>query len=504
MKLQRLFFAGALVLASGVAQADVKLASVFSDDMVLPRDREVPIWGTADAGEAVSIESRGATAKAVAGADGRWMTKLPSRAASATPFEVSVRGKNTIVLKNVLQGDVWLSSGQSNMEWRVNAAKNAKEEIAAANYPNIRLFYVGHNIARTPQREVKSRWQVCTPETAAGFSAVAYYFGREVHQKSGVPIGLITASWGGTMAEPWTSAGVFENDADFKKITDGWAKNDETYATNKAAYDTALATWQAAADTAKAAGTAEPEGKPTPPRAPSDVQRPTVLFNGMIAPLTPFAIRGVIWYQGESNAWSGTHYGRLFPALITDWRTHFEQPNLPFYWVQLAGFQAPTDDPNNTGQWPALREAQDATLSLPNTGQALAIDIGEADIHPRNKQDVGRRLALVALRDVYKQDIVASGPRLEKVTPEGNTIRVSFTHSAGLKTRDGAAPTGFAISADGKKWVWAEAKIDGTSVVLSSPTVEKPIAARYAWQMMPVTNLINAADLPAAPFQAMK
>lgn len=637
----------ALCCFSGSARAEVKFHSVFSDNMVLQRDRPLPVWGRATAGEEVTISLADRKATTRADAQGNWKVKLQPMPVARELNLSATSGADVVRLKNVAVGDVYICSGQSNMEWSVGASNNPKEEIAAANYPDIRLLTVPKKVAPLPQQEFggKTMWQVCSPDTVARFSGVGYFFGRELHQKLGVPIGLINASWGGTIAETWTSrealtelgptyqerlarldeivaerakvpfdqaekewwqqsdAGTRETwqNADYDSaawptmhlpgaietaapnfdgivwfrrevtIPDEWAgkdlnlrlglidEQDMTYfngvpagwnssANAKRTYMIPAARvkagraviairvvdnggpggvlgnttgrgedlrlelkrdaakgislagpWQYQLSSAKAALTPFPQNWEGSPNQTS------VLFNGMISPLLPFAVRGAIWYQGESNAGNATAYRSLFPALIRDWRTQWnakqDGSEFGFYFVQLANFMARVEEPVQSG-WAELRDAQTSALSVPRTGMASAIEIGEAvDIHPRNKQDVGKRLALAAMAKEYGLDVEYSGPMFAAMTIRNNEVLVDFSHAAGLKTTDGAAPRAFAIAGENGKWVAANAQIEGEKVLLSSALVPEPKAVRYAWSNNPDVNLVNAAGLPANPFR---
>ena len=490
-----------------IASADVKLPAVLSDAMVLQQQQPVPIWGWADEGEKVSVTFGGQTQETTA-KDGKWKVMLTPLTASDKGAELTVTGKNKVTLKNILVGEVWLCSGQSNMEFVVRNAKDAAKDIAAANYPGIRLFTVGRSIKNEPADDTKASWQVCSPETVPGFSAVGYFFGRELHEKLKVPVGLIHASWGGTPAESWTAEKYLSDDPDLAGMLSGYKTKIAGYPAAKAKYEEAAAKWKAEADAAKKAGTKPPE-KPRPPAAPgNDPWQPTSLYNGMIAPVIPFAIKGSIWYQGESNAGRAYQYRKLLPAMIKSWRDAWAEGGvkgpMKFLIVQLANFQDPAKTPGDDA-WAELREAQTLTAAKPDNGMALAIDLADADnpkdIHPKNKQDVGKRLALVALGKFYGQDVVYQGPTYDSMKVDGDKITLTFKHAEGLKAEghDGKV-TGFAVAGQDKKWAWADGKIEGSTVVLTSP-VKDPVAVRYAWSTNPVTNLYNGAGLPAQPFR---
>lgn len=484
------------------ASAVVSTPSIFGDHMVLQQGKFLPVWGKADPGEKIRVTLGGKTRTVTACPGGKWMVKM-ARMTAGGPLELKIEGKaNTLTFTDVLVGEVWLGSGQSNMQWAVVDSSNSAEEIAAANHPYIRLFTVERTVATTPQDDCKGAWVVCTPETVPSFSAALYFFGRELHERLGnMPVGLIHTSWGGTPAESWTSRAALESDPDLKCIVENWDKKVAEYPAAKAAYDQALQAWQTAAEQAKAAGTPEPQ-KPGAPQGPESPWLASGLYNSMIAPLVPYAIQGAIWYQGESNAGRAYQYRKLFPAMITDWRNAWDQGPFSFYFVQLANFTDVLPDPAES-DWAELREAQTMTLSLKNTGMATIIDIGEAkDIHPKNKQDVGKRLALNALAKDYGKNVVWSGPMYKSMRTSGDKITLRFSQiDGGLAAREGETLKGFAIAGADKKFVWADAVIKGKKVVVSSPQVPKPVAVRYAWANNPVCNLINEAGLPASPFR---
>jgi len=464
------------------ATADVKLPPVLGSGMVLQRDLPVPVWGWADAGEKVSVSFAGQTKTSKAGDNGKWMVKLDPLKANDKPANLTITGSNKISLDNVLVGEVWICSGQSNMEWSIRASMNANEEITASDHPQIRLFNVpGHTTSSLPQEAGKGNWQVCSPKTSSGFSAVGYYFGRRLHKELEVPVGLIGSNWGGTRIEPWTTLAGFESVPQLSKI----ANQVKNYK----------------ADT-QVGG-----------------RSPSAIYNSMVHPLTPFAMRGGIWYQGESNGGEGVTYYHKKHALVNGWRKAFQNKDLGFYWVQLANFQLPKNNPAGGDGWAKIREAQTQALDIPHTGMAVAIDLADAhnprDIHPRNKQDVGGRLAQWALHQTYgKKDLVPTGPLYKSHKIKGNAIHLSFDHvgkglMVGKKTK--LEPTAevkdgklehFSIAGADKKWVWAEATIDGETVVVKSADVPKPIAVRYGFTMNPAkANLYNKDGIPASPFR---
>ncbi len=630
--------ASAIVLSVSFCRAEGPfLSPVFTDHMVLQRDRNDAVWGWAEPGEKVTVTIAGQSASAVAGADGRWQALLPPLPAGG-PHVMTVAGPETVTLQDILVGDVWICSGQSNMEWNVANSNDDAAEIAAANHPRIRSITLPHVTAAQPQTTFSSSgWQVCSPETAGDFTAVGYYFGRKLHEELEVPIGLIHTSWGGTIAEAWASREGLAPLGDFNAALaelerqsqaaaatadpqgDWFAKHDAGTKEGWSAEGFADEAWPAieqplqwegspvaelanfdgvvwfrralevpAAAAGREAvlhlgaiddddtvwlngrkigegegwnrprsykvpagllkagknvvavrvldhsgggglvGPAEPmklvagdvaiplhgpwrfkiaadlaKSAPFPRRTGGNPNVPTVLYNAMISPLLPYAIKGAIWYQGESNAGRAQQYRKVLPAVIGDWRKRFGQGDFPFYIVQLANFMPKQPQPGPS-EWAELREAQAMTgKNVPNSGIAVAIDIGDAaDIHPRNKQDVGKRLALQALAKTYGQDVVAAGPEFKAAKVEGGAIRLGFDSvGGGLVAKDGALK-GFSIAGEDRKFVWAEAKIDGETVLVSSPQVPQPVAVRYGWENNPDATLFNQAGLPAGPFRS--
>lgn len=493
----------AFLVWASISLADVTPHVLFADHMVLQQNASAPVWGTAADGEKVTVTLGDASATTNADSDGKWMVRLNTGSADGHAKTLTIKGKNTIVLKDVLLGEVWIGSGQSNMQWPVERAANPAQEIPAANYPNIRLFTVPRVTAGQPQPSVDGKWQACTPEIVPSFSAVLYYFGRQLHRDLDVPMGLIHTSWGGTPAESWTRREVLEANPILKGLVTRWDHQVANQPQRLAKYLKRCEKWIADADAAEAAGKPMPQPLPQWPKHDPRLSghRPTGLYNAMIHPLIPFAIKGSIWYQGESNAGRAWQYRTLFPAMITCWREDWGQGDFPFFFVQLANFRARQAEPGDN-DWAELREAQLKTLDLPNTGMAVIIDIGEAnDIHPKNKQDVGKRLALAARAKAYGERIVYSGPIYKSMKTDGNKVRLSFDHvGGGLVAKDDKLP-GFSIAGADRKFVWAEARIEGDAVVVSSDAVAKPVAVRYAWAINPVCSLYNAEGLPASPFR---
>ena len=486
-----------LLIAACALNAAVKLPALISGHMVLQQGMPVRIWGTADPGEGVRVDFQGQSVSVKAGANGKWSAWLKPLVA-AGPLEMTIAASNTITVKDVLVGEVWLGSGQSNMEFKLQQANNHDEEIARADYPMIHLFQVKRLVAEQPVDDVVGAWQVCSPASIKTFSAVEYFFGRHLQQNLHVPIGLIESDWGGTPAQSWTSHPALESDAALKYVLDEWDKALAAYPTNKQKYDTAIEQWNKNVADSRAAGKTPPN-RPPMPQGPGHQNTPAGLYNGMIAPLTPYAIRGVIWYQGESNANSDIHaynYRRLFGAMIEDWRNRWSEGDFPFYFVQLANYQT-------NGRWPVLRESQTETLRLANTGMAVITDIGESkDIHPKNKQDVGLRLALAARALTYHQPVEYAGPTFRIAVPEGSAMRVYMTHTDGMAARGGGEIKGFEIAGADGKYVPAMAKAEGNTLLVSCPDVSDPVAVRYAWADDPVANLVNQAGLPAGPFRS--
>lgn len=475
------------------ASAEVTLPTVLADHMVLQRGLPTHVWGMSASREAVTITFRSESRATTADDLGRWSVYF-SPGEAGGPYQMVVKATNTITLNDILVGDVWVASGQSNMEFPMRYADNAPAEIAAAKYPEIRFFRVDHHPSDFPQANVEAKtWTACTPETVADSSAVAYYFAREVQSKIHVPIGLIETFWGGTAAESWTSLPSLTADSALMPVFTARAATVAGESTTRLQrkHDEELADAQAKA-----------EGKPVPDRPwhpDFDAWAPSALFNGMIAPLTPFAIRGVIWYQGEAN--SGAEraplYARVFQTMIRDWRKAWGEGDFPFLFVQIANWNTPPEE-----LWPDVRDAQRQTLALRNTAMAVTIDIGDAvDIHPKNKHDVGVRLALAARALTYGEKLEWSGPLYRQVTPEEHALRVWFDHGNGLNAK-GATLTGFEVAGTDGKYSPAEAKIEGESVVVSSAAVPAPVSVRYGWAANPTCNLYNRAGLPASPFQA--
>ena len=523
MRISKAKVATVLVLCTlaigATAPAAVRLPKVFGDHMVLQRGMPVPVWGWAEKGQELTVTFAGQEKKATAGADGRWMVKLDALETSEKPATLTVtaggEGK-AIRLKDVLVGEVWIGSGQSNMEMGVGGCLEAGKVIKDAKYPKIRLFTVPKRPSGYPMDDVDGQWRACDPGSVGGFSAALYFFGLRIHKDVGVPVGLIHTSWGGTRIEPWTPPCGFKAVESLKGIVKQVADARARYDREMAASLGAIEGWLSRAKSAVARKGSIPPFPALPRHPLNSSGTPTGLYNGMVHPLIPFAFRGATWYQGESNGGEGMSYYEKKKALIGGWRELWGQGDFAFYFVQLANFQAPSRKPEGGDGWARVREAQTACLDIPHTGMAVIIDIGMAgNIHPKNKQDVGERLALWALaKDYGKKDLVYSGPQFKSMKVDGGKIVVSFDHVGGglmVGEKEGLAPTKevkdgelkqFAIAGADKKWVWAKAEIQGETVVVSSDEVAKPVAVRYAFSMNPEgCNLYNKEGLPAVPFR---
>jgi sialate O-acetylesterase len=458
----RLLLALCLVLPAQALRAEVRLPKVLGDHMVLQQAQPANIWGWADPGEKVVVEMVDSRAETTADDEGHWQVQIDPPAAGG-PYELHIVGENLLKLTDVLVGEVWVCSGQSNMQWSVRQALNPEQEISDAYFPLIRLFTVSRLPSPEPlddcQGPGQAGWNTVDGDSVAGFSAVGYFFGRELYRELGVPVGLINTSWGGTICEAWTSRPTLESDEDFAEILERAREFKQ--------------------------------GNPN---------QASVLFNGMIQPLIPFGIRGAIWYQGESNVSRAEQYAELFPAMIRDWRQNWGQGEFPFLFVQLAPFRYANRDPRECAE---LWEAQLRTLALPGTGMAVTTDIGNVkDIHPKNKQEVGRRLARWALAKTYDQDVVYSGPLYKGFTVEGSKVRIQFDHVAGgLMAKGDEALKYFEIAGEDENFVPATAVIDGDTVVVQCDQVEEPVAVRFAWTDTAEPNLFNTAGLPASPFR---
>lgn len=495
--------------------ADVKPSALFQDHAVLQRDKPVPVWGSADAGEKVTVTFAGQSLSTTADADGRWSVTLAPLPANATPATLTIAGNNTVTLSDIVVGEVWLASGQSNMEWIVNHTHDADLERRTARFPLIREIKVKKTTAAAPASTFQGEWRSAAPDTVGTFSAVAYAFAKDVHLALDVPVGIINSSWGGTPVEAWMSPAALDSDPAFAVVRERWQKTLADYPANKAAYDTELANWKAEKAAAEAAGERFTKMSPRAPNGPDSPHAPAALHNGMIAPLLPAALRGAIWYQGESNAGRASEYHALFSRMITGWRSDFAQGDFPFLWVQLAAFKSGRADAT---EWAFLREAQTKTLALPATGQAVIIDAGVSDfgdIHPRAKTPVGHRLARLALNRAYgDKSLVDSGPVFYGIEPipavvahdsapaQPAALRVLFTGGDGRVRQPAPTVTGFEIAGEDRVFHPADARLDNDSVIVSAAAVRSPVAVRYAWTNHPVAWLQDNLGLPVAPFRS--
>jgi sialate O-acetylesterase len=539
------------LIALSSLSADVTLPAIFNNHMVLQRDKPLAFWGWADAGEEVTVSTGASKVAVKADNDGEWQARLPAMKQGG-PHRIKIQGKNSIELTDVLVGEVWICSGQSNMEWSMAAIKNSGQEIENAEYPNIRLFHVPKVPSAKPALDVNAIWKPCTPQNVRGFSAVAYFFGRRLHKELNIPIGLIESAWGGTRIEPWTTPEGFaavdslkdflkpdpDREARFramrkaalnnivKKMKDHLpqekseedeleveAEEDELDALIPQPKDPQLDNarriekWLPLAEKALESNKPFPALKggwprgwpPLPPTSSASAGTPTALYNGMVYPLVPFSLRGAIWYQGESNLRDGMVYHEKMKALIAGWRHVWKDESMPFIFTQLAPFRYGNSNPELL---PRIWEAQAATLKVPHTGMAVITDIGNTrNIHPRNKQDVGARLALWALSKTYEKKLVYSGPLYHDMKIEQSRIKISFDHAAGLRSDDGKALTHFQVAGKDRAFADAIAVIEGDSIFVSSQTVAKPVAVRFGWHHEAEPNLINSAGLPASPFR---
>jgi sialate O-acetylesterase len=493
------------LIPAATLSSQVTLPRILGSHMVVQRDLPVHVWGMAAPGESVSVSFRGETRSIKAGALGRWSVYLPPGAAGG-PFQMTIRGTSsdsgakgesiapqTITLDDILVGDVWVASGQSNMEFTMHQAATADQDLPHADNPRIRLLIVKKRAADFPQDDIDTAgWQASSPDSARNFSAVAWYFAREIEQREGVPIGVIDSTWGGTVAEAWTRLTALGEDAALNPLFASRGRMIEQEPDDLLDAKR-MARLQAEA---KAAGKPAPEA---PWRPDPASWGPGNLWNGMIAPLTPFAIRGVIWYQGESNSKleRAPLYSRIFRTLIEDWRHEWGIGDFPFLFVQISNYKSDT-----TEDWAALREQQLRTLAVKNTAMAVTIDIGNPDdVHPTDKLDVGLRLARAARALSYGEAVEYSGPMFHQATPEGSSIRVWFDHAKGLNARGGEV-TGFEAAGSDGKFVPATGTIDGETVVVTSSSIAEPIAVRYGWANSPQCNLFNGEGLPASPFRA--
>ena len=529
----RFLLAASFLGGAASAFADVKMPAIFGDHMVLQQETVLPVWGTAAPGESVTVTVGSKTARATAAADGVWRVELPAFPAGSPATTMTVAGKNTLTFQDVLIGDVWLCGGQSNMQFGLGAAHNAATVLPQANDPELRYFVVHLKVALDPQPDVNGNWVICNPKNAERFSAAGYFFARDLRERLKRPIGLIGSNWGGTPAQAWMSLEGLAREPTLKHYVDAYEKLKAgypqalaEYPAKQAAYQEELAKWKQdhatgstpaptpgndalhPALSANQIAPPKPGASPAPPPAPEGgTGTPTGLYNGMIAPIIPYPMKGVIWYQGESNAGNNYEYRTLFAALINDWRQHWDEGAMPFIFAQIT---------SSAGHyWAVLRESQLQTLALPNTGMIVTTDIGDPfNVHPKDKLDVGLRFALAARHLAYGENIVYSGPIYQSMKVEGGTIRLSFTQTGGglviagpPYNRPYAAPiptdhlVGFKIAGADRNFFPAQAVISNGTVVVSSPQVPQPASVRYAWENIVTANLYNKEGLPASPFR---
>lgn len=467
--LRRLAPAASALVLTLTAAADITLAPAFRDHAVLQRDKPITVWGTADAGESVEIQFGAAKASAKAGPDGSFSVVLPAQPASAAPLDLTATGKTMVVVHDILVGDVWLCSGQSNMEWTVGQLPEANATASAANDPAIRVFKAPHVLAWEPMATVDGSWTIATGDAVRGSTAIGYFLAKELRATQNVPIGILDLSWGGTRIEPWIPELGIARDVELN-----------------------------AALTAARQRRARPDGSDA-----MNAETPAAMWNGMIAPFSKLRIRGVAWYQGESNANDAPKYRRILPIMIDAWRKIFNDDKLPFGIFQLAAFQPFRADLPIEDGWADLREAQRLASEARSAGLIVLLDIGDAaDIHPARKAEAARRLSLWARAIAYGEKIEYSGPTLRESTVANGAMTITFDHAAGLKTRDGKAPGGFAIAGEDGRFVWADATIEGEKVIVRSKDVPEPKVVRYAWHNNPETaNLVNGEGLPASSFR---
>lgn len=502
-----IFFLLSVTIISTSLFAEVLPSTLFNEHMVLQREVEIPVWGTSWPKEGITVSINNQVVSTKADESGNWMVRLPKQKAGG-PYVLEIAGDNIIEIKDVYIGDVWLCSGQSNMDMTVAkedrywcGVTNEAEEVANANYSMIRNFDVDF----TPSNELKvnpvGKWEICTPQTVGHWSAVAYFFAREIYQKQHIPIGLLTSAYGASTAETWISKEALESHPNLKPLLNTYAAKWEKFTADSVTTMTEYREKQKEFQDDKAAAgdvTAKKTRAPRNPDPQLDQHNPYVCYNGMIVPLIPFAIKGALWYQGESNGPSANQYREIMETLVADWRTRWGLEDFPFFYVQLANYGKEMTKPVQDDKMMIIREAQVQNLSIPNTGMAVAIEnAGDqpTNIHPKNKQEIGRRLGLIARAKVYGEKVEYSGPMYKNYKVKGNSVQLFFDHvGKGLVAKDGKL-TGFAICGEDKKWVWADAKIKGKTVIVSSTEISKPVAVRYCWGTNPPASLSNKNGL---------
>jgi sialate O-acetylesterase len=502
-----------LLLSPSLLLAELSVPHFFSDHMILQRERAAAIWGKADAKAEVAVSFKGKTATTQAAADGKWRAQIETGAADANGAVLTISaGADKLEIKDVLVGEVWFASGQSNMFYTMNRSPEYAGLIAESKYPALRMFNAPLVTAAENQDDIEGVWQASTPETVPGFSAVAFFFARKLHLELGIPVGVIKSAWGGKPVETFTSREALNTLPGTKALVDAMLKDEAGYdqAKAEAAYATKLEQWKATMAAAKGKTAEERKRLPKKPEAPKrpllTEGKPGVLFAAMIHPFTGYTMRGAIWYQGEGNAKAGAvPYDQTLPLMINDWRKRWND-EFSFYYVQLASYRSASTEPGVPDPWALCQDRMRLVLeTTPKTGMAITNDVGEAnDIHPKNKKDPGERLARWALAKDYGKELVYSGPLFKSSAVKDGAIRVTFDQSGtGLKSRDGGALKRFEIAGAGKVWHWADVKVDGAdSVLVSSPEVKQPAAVRYAWASNPEgANLINSEGLPASVFR---
>ncbi len=490
--------------------AEIKTPAVIGNNMVLQQNHKNPIWGWDNPGQDVEVLISGQSHKGKTDKNGYWKVTLNPMKASTAPKTMTIQGSSILKYENILIGEVWVCSGQSNMGWSVGQSDDKDLESMSAKFPNLRLISVPQVGTQEPQNDFNGKWEASTPESTINFSAVGYFFGRKLHQILDIPVGLIDNAWGGSACEAWIPRDRLNKMAVAKPYMDQWRKTEETFDFEnlQKAYQEKLKGWQTKATAARKAGKPAPGGRPRPPRNQMTGQhRPANLYNGVLNPIIGYGIKGAIWYQGESNSNRAHAYRDVFPLMIQSWRDAWKQGDFSFYWVQLADFQNEQDQPISEN-WPELREAQTLTLDkLKNVGEAVIIDVGEGrDIHPRNKQTVANRLLRNALVKDYGYNLPHQSPRYKDMAIKGSKVTVTFDHvGAGLYCFDTREPVGFAICGKDQKFVWADAKLIGKDKVeVWSDKIKEPVAVRYAWMNNPVCNLFRkdgSVTLPVTPFR---
>jgi sialate O-acetylesterase len=493
---------GVGILAGGRCHADVTLPAIFSDNMVLQHDIRISVWGKGDPGESVTVQLGPDSTQTTAGPDGAWAAKLDPLPAGG-PYDLTVSGKNSVTVHNVAIGEVWVCAGESNMEYKVSAAKDADKEMADADLPMLRLYVVKHSAMESPQTDTDGAWVVCDPDSVKDFPAIGFFFARELNRGMRMPFGLIEAAWGPSRAASWTPRATLENDPVLHGVLDQFAKAVDQYPNALTDYQTKLSAWQTDANAAKAIGSPAPP-RPVRPLDPAGAREPASLYNGMIAPLTRYPIRGVLWAQGESDTGNPKLYARLFPAMIASWRAAWDEGTFPFLYTQLSGFLGPHARPEPS-EWAELREVQAQTVAVaPKTGMAVTVDTEEPhELHPADKQDPGHRLALLAENEVYGQgDVTAAGPQFAGMDIADGKAVITFENTGGgLISKGGAGVKGFQVAGADGRFEWADATIQGNTVTVESKDVAAPVAVRYAWADFPDCELAGKNGQPAAPFR---